>query len=426
MVTATKKQITLAIKGMTCASCVSHVTHALEGVPGVEGVQVNLATEKAIVELDPQRVTPSVLADALEDAGYGAEVDKITMNIGGMTCASCVHHVEKALTDVPGVLSASVNLATQQATVQYFSEVATLEDLRYIVTDAGYSMDGLVGDATDEEADQERLARTKEIRALTRKVAIAGTVGAIVMTVMYIPLETLHLTSFQLNLILWTLATPVQFWIGATFYQGAWAGLKHRTTNMNTLVAVGTSVAYGYSTVLTFFEGFFADAHLVHAHSVFSHSTGTYFDASAIVISLVLLGRLLEARAKGQTSEAIRKLMGLQPKTARVVRNDDEVDIPIDEVVLGDILVVRPGEKIAVDGEIVVGNSSVDESMLTGESLPVEKNAGSIVYGATINKTGSFRFRATKIGKDTALAQIIRMVQDARAPRRPSSVWSIR
>jgi Cu+-exporting ATPase len=419
MATGTTEQITLPIKGMTCASCVTHVTHALEDVPGVDEVSVNLATEMASVRMDPRRATPTQLVDALDDAGYGAEIETLTLNIGGMTCASCVSHVEGAVVRVPGVLSASVNLATEQATVQYMSGVATLEDFRYMVADAGYSIDGVVGDATDEGADQERLARTREIKALARKVIIAGTVGAIVMTVMYIPLETLRLTSFQLNLMLWTLATPVQFWIGATFYQGAWAGLKYRTANMNTLVAVGTSVAYGYSTALTFFEGFFADAHLVHAHSLFNHSTGTYFDASAIVICLVLLGRLLEARAKGQTSEAIRKLMGLRPKTARVVRNDDEVDVPIDEVVLGDILVVRPGEKIAVDGEIVAGASTVDESMLTGESLPVEKNGGSLVYGATINKTGSFRFRATKVGKDTVLSQIIRMVQEAQGSQAP-------
>ena len=419
MRTKTREQITIAVKGMTCASCVSHVTNALEDVPGVEDVAVNLATEKAVVDMDPELVTPTVLADALDDAGYEAEVDKVTLNIGGMTCASCVHHVENALAEVPGLLSASVNLATEQATVQYLSGATTLEELRYIVADAGYSVDGVAGDATDAEGDRDRLARTGEIRALARKVFIAGAVGAIVMTVMYIPLETLRLTSFQLNLILWALATPVQFWIGSTFYSGAWAGLKRRTTNMSTLVAVGTSVAYGYSTVLTFFEGFFADAHLVHAHSVFNHSTGTYFDASAIVISLVLLGRLLEARAKGQTSEAIRKLMGLRPRTARVIRDDAEVDVPIDEVVLGDILVVRPGEKIAVDGEIVEGGSALDESMLTGESLPVEKGAGSLVYGATINKTGSFRFRAIKVGKDTVLSQIIRLVEEAQGSQAP-------
>ena len=413
------QQLILAVEGMTCASCVVHVEDALQEVPGVTKVSVNLATEKALVELDPGQVTPSELAQALDDAGYGAGVDQVTLNIGGMTCASCVAHVEDALTEVPGVLSAIVNLATEQATVQYLSGVTALKDFGDMVQDAGYSVESVVGEATDEEADQERLARTREIKALARKVVIAGAVGVIIMTVMYVPLETLRLTSFQLNLILWALATPVQFWIGATFYQGAWAGLKHRTTNMNTLVALGTSVAYGYSTVLTFFESYFADAHLVHAHSIFSHSTGTYFDASAIVICLVLLGRLLEARAKGQTSGALRKLLGLRPKTAQVVRETGEVTIAIDEVSLGDVLVVRPGEKIAVDGEVVAGISTVDESMLTGESLPVEKDEGSLVYGATINKTGSFRFRATKVGRDTVVSQIIRMVQEAQGSRVP-------
>ncbi len=419
MATIDNKQLTLRVDGMTCASCVVHVEAALKEVPGVSEAWVNLATETASVDYNPKVVTAQDLMEAVDDAGYSLEADKITLNIGGMTCASCVSHVGGALKEVPGVLQAQVNLATEQATVEYLSGIATLDDLREFVTDAGYTIDGVVDDERDEEADLDRLARSKEIRVLARKVAFAGAVGALIMVVMYIPLETLRLSSFQLNLILWTLATPVQFWIGATFYKGAWAGLKHRTTNMNTLVAVGTSVAYGYSTVLTFAESYFADAHLVHAHSVFSHSTGTYFDASAIVISLVLLGRLLEARAKGQTSEAIRRLIGLRPKTARVVRDDDEVDIPISEVVPDDVLVVRPGEKIAVDGEVVQGISAVDESMLTGESLPVDKTAGSLVYGATINKTGSFRFRATKVGKDTVLSQIIRMVQDAQGSQAP-------
>ena len=419
MTTQEKQQITLRVDGMTCASCVHHVENALKEVPGVSQAQVNLATETAMVDYDPEEATAQDLMEAVDDAGYSAVADKLTLNIGGMTCASCVHHVSEALKEVPGVVDASVNLATQQAMVQYLAGIATLDDFRESVTDAGYSVEGVADENADEEAELDRLARSREVKALARKVMIAGTVGAIVMTVMYIPLETLRLTSFQLNFILWTLATPVQFWIGATFYQGAWAGLKHRTTNMNTLVAVGTSVAYGYSTALTFFESYFSEAHLVHAHSLFNHSTGTYFDASAIVISLVLLGRLLEARAKGQTSEAIRKLMGLRPKTARVVREGDEVDIPIDEVVADDILVVRPGEKIAVDGEVVQGTSAVDESMLTGESLPVDKDVGSLVYGATINKTGSFRFRATKVGRDTVLSQIIRMVQEAQGSQAP-------
>ena len=413
------QRLTLLVEGMTCASCVAHVQEALEEVPGVSKVSVNLATEEALVDLDPREVGPSMLTRALDDAGYAAGVDKVTLNIGGMTCASCVAHVQDALTEVSGVLSASVNLATEQAFVQYLSGVATLKDLGDMVADAGYAVESVAGEKETDEADQERLARTKEIKGLARKVIIAGTVGAVVMTLMYVPLGTLGLTSFQLNLMLWALATPVQFWIGATFYQGAWAALKHRTTNMNTLIAVGTSVAYGYSTLLTFFESYFADARLVHANSVLNHSTGTYFDASAIVIALVLLGRLLEARAKGQTSGAIRKLLGLRPKTARVVREDGETDILIDEVTLGDILVVRPGERIAVDGVVVTGTSSVDESMLTGESLPVEKELGSQVYGATINKTGSFRFQATKVGKDTVLSQIVRMVQEAQGSQAP-------
>ena len=404
---------------MTCASCAVHVGDALKEVSGVSKVSVNLATEEALLDLDPGQATPSLLAQALDEAGYTAGVDKVTLNIGGMTCASCVAHVQDALSEVSGVLSASVNLATEQASVQYLSGLATLEDFGDMVEDAGYSVEGVVGETAAEEADQERLARTREIKSLAGKVIIAGSVGAIIMALMYIPLETLGLTSFQLNLILWALATPVQFWIGATFYQGTWAGLKRRTANMNTLIAVGTSVAYGYSTLLTFFESYFADAKLVHANSVFSHSTGAYFDASAIVIALVLLGRLLEARAKGQTSGAIRKLLGLRPKTARVVREAGEADIPIDEVRPDDILVVRPGEKIAVDGLVVAGGSTVDESMLTGESLPVEKSLGAQVYGATINKTGSFRFRATKVGRDTALSQIVRMVQEAQGSQAP-------
>ena len=411
------KSITLPVAGMTCAACVSHVGNALREVDGVLSAEVNLAMEQATVEFDSERATIPELIEAVDDAGYKAGVSRVTLNIGGMTCAACVSHVGNALREVDGVLFASVNLATEQATVEYVPGQASLPDMKAMVNDAGYTVDGVDDEGAEE--GEERLARTREVRSLARKVIIAGAVGAVIMVTMYIPLETLRLTSFQLNLMLWTLATPVQFWIGATFYQSAWGALKHRTSNMNTLIAIGTSVAYGYSTFLTFFEGYFAGAHLVHANSALSHSTGTYFDASAIVISLVLLGRLLEARAKGQTSEAIRSLMVLQPKTARVVRDGVETDVPIDEVALGDILVVRPGERIAVDGEVTEGASAVDESMLTGESLPVEKNVGSPVYGATMNKVGSFHFRATRIGKDTALANIIRLVQEAQGSQAP-------
>ena len=345
-------------------------------------------------------------------------VEKVMLNIGGMTCASCVVHVEKALQGVPGVVGATVNLATEQAKVEYLRDLTGLEAFRGALADAGYAVQGVAGEA-DEEAEIQRLSRTKEIRTLTRKVVLAGAVGTAIMVLMFIPLETLGVTTFQLDLALWLMATPVQFWAGRQFYTAAWGAAKQHTTNMNTLVAVGTTVAYGYSTTLTFFSSFFSEAHLLHAHSVFNHSTGTYFDASAMIISLVLLGRLLEARAKGRTSDAIRKLMGLRPKSARVVRDQEEMDIPIADVVAGDIVVIRPGEKMPVDGEVIDGASVVDESMLTGESLPVEKEVGSPVYGGTINKTGSFRFRATKIGRDTVLSQIIRMVEEAQGSKAP-------
>ena len=419
MVSKQVTRITIGVQGMTCASCVRYVEEALTEVPGVESASVNLATERATVELDPLTVPASLLSDVLDDAGYGAVVDVVTMNVGGMTCASCVGYVERALNEVPGVVSSSVNLATERATVRYLAGATGVDQLREAVDDAGYSVEGVADDTANEGADSERLARVREIRDLKRKVALAGSVGIVLMTLMYIPLEVLGLTAFQLNLVLWVMATPVQFWAGAQFYRSAWGALKHTTANMNTLVAVGTSVAYAYSTAATFFGSVFEEAHLLHAHSVFGHSTGTYFDASAIIIALILLGRLLEARAKGRTSESIRKLMGLRPRTALVVRDGQQVELPIDQVVVDDVVVVRPGEKVAVDGAVVEGASSVDESMLTGESMPIEKTAGDPVYAATVNGTGGLRFRATRVGADTVLSQVIRLVQDAQGSKAP-------
>ena len=419
MVSKQVTRITIGVQGMTCASCVRYVEEALTEVPGVESASVNLATERATVELDPLTVPASLLSDVLDDAGYGAVVDVVTMNVGGMTCASCVGYVERALNEVPGVVSSSVNLATERATVRYLAGATGVDQLREAVDDAGYSVEGVADDTANEGADSDRLARVREIRDLKRKVALAGSVGIVLMTLMYIPLEVLGLTAFQLNLVLWVMATPVQFWAGAQFYRSAWGALKHTTANMNTLVAVGTSVAYAYSTAATFFGGVFEQAHLLHANSVFSHSTGTYFDASAIIIALILLGRLLEARAKGRTSESIRKLMGLRPRTALVVRDGQQVELPIDQVVVDDQVVVRPGEKVAVDGAVIEGASSVDESMLTGESMPVEKTAGDPVYAATVNGTGGLRFRATRVGADTVLSQVIRLVQDAQGSKAP-------
>ena len=348
------------------------------------------------------------LKNAVDDSGDKADLAYITLNIGRMTCTSCVVHVENALKEVEGVLSANVNLATEQATVEYIPGLATLPDMKAIVDDAGYIVEGVAGD--DSSNDGERLARTKEIKTLRQKVLIAAGIGAVIFMGSFREWFPWMPSFLQNWYVLWALATPVQFWAGWQFYQGAWGALKHKTTNMNTLIAVGTSTAYFYSAAATIFPDFFR---------VEQAEAKVYFDTAAIIIALILLGRFLEARAKGRTSEAIRKLMGLQPKTARLVRDDQEVDVPIEDVVPGDVIVVRPGESIPVDGIVTEGTSAVDESMLTGESIPVEKMADSPVFGATINKTGSFRFRATKVGTDTALAQIIKLVQEAQGSKAP-------
>ena len=409
MTTKEAQHLTLRVDGMTCASCIVHVEDALKEVPGVSQAQVNLATEKATVDYDPEQATVKDMVEAVEDAGYGIAADKITLNIGRMTCASCVMHVENALKSVEGVALASVNLATEKATIEYIPGTASLEELRHAVDDAGYSVEGVAEEETLGD-DRERLARTKEIRELRNKVIVAGSVGALIFLGSF-PEWFPWMPSFLQNwYVLWALATPVQFWAGWQFYRGAWGALKHKTSNMNTLIAVGTSVAYFYSVTATLFTGFFEAEGLV---------TKVYFDTAAIIIALILLGRFLEARAKGQTSEAIRKLMDLQAKTARVIRDGQETDIPIEEVVPGDRVVVRPGEKVPVDGEAIDGASAVDESMLTGESIPVEKMAGSPVYGATINKTGSFQFKATRVGRDTVLAQIVRLVEGAQGSKAP-------
>jgi Cu+-exporting ATPase len=402
-----KKRLTLRVNGMTCASCVVHVENALKEVPGVSLAQVNLATETATVAYNPEEASAQELMEAVDDAGYSAVADKLTLNIDGMTCASCVFHVEKALKEVPGVVEASVNLATQQATVRYLD--VPLDVFRDAVSDAGYTVQG-VADDQNEEADQERLARTGEIRSQRNRFLVAAGLGIAIFLGSFREWFPWMPSFLQNWYVLWALATPVQFWAGAQFYRAAWGAIKHRSTNMNTLIAVGTSVAYSYSAVVTVFPNLFA------AEGI---KVAVYFDTAAIIIALILLGRFLEARAKGQTSNAIRKLMRLRPKTAQVVRDGLHADIPIEEVSVGDIVVMRPGESIPVDGEVVDGASAVDESMLTGESVPVEKTPGSSVFGATINKTGSFQFRTTKVGRDTALSRIITLVQEAQGSKAP-------
>lgn len=403
MVAPPNSQITLPITGMTCAACVSHVSDALEEVSGVEHVSVNLATEKASLELRSDDVDLSSLTVAVEDAGYGIGTHKTTLAIGGMTCAACVVHVENALEGADGVISASVNLATERAAVEYVPGVTGISELRHSVEDAGYSVAAIVGDPNDDAATP------RDVCTLRNRMIFSLAVAAAIMALMAIP-NAADLFPFRMDFALLALATPVQFWAARGFYTSAWSAARHLTSNMNTLIAVGTSVAYVYSLVVTFFGGtaFFE-----------GRATDTYFDTSSAIIALVLLGKFLEARAKSRASNAIRALMDLQPKTARVIRDGQDADIPIDDIVVGDVIVVRPGEKVPVDGVVEDGSSSVDESMLTGESSRVHKLSGSEVYGGTLNGSGSLTFRATRVGRDTMLSSIVRLVEEAQGSKAP-------
>ncbi len=411
MATTTKQRITIPVGGMHCASCVTKVEGSLEKVSGVVDAAVNLATDEATVEFEPGTCTLDDLYQAVEAAGYEAKPVTKTFSVRGMHCASCVKTVEDALLKVEGVQRAQVNLATERATVSLVPGVDP-EALRASVASAGYELAREVEPGADEE-DAEAQERAREERGLRWRMLFALGAGAVLMVLAQrgnIPgLSGVRMGA--INAVSLALATPVQFWAGWRFYRGAWQVAKHRSTDMNTLIAVGTSVAYFYSIAATFRPGLIETAPGVTAH--------VYFETAAIIIGLILLGRWMEARAKGQTSAAIKRLMGLRAKTARVVRDGEEQDVAIEDVVRGDIIIVRPGEKIPVDGIVVDGRSAVDESMLTGESLPIEKGPDDEVFGATINKTGSFRFRATKVGKDSALSQIIRLVQEAQGSKAP-------
>lgn len=401
-------RVDIGIHGMSCASCVSIVEAVLAAVPGVDKVVVNLAAERGTIHYDPHRVGPSELVRAIGSSGYTPLVERATIPISGISCASCVATIERALKNTSGVVSTTVSLATNAAAVEYLPATTTLQELRRAIRDAGY--EPLVVAEGAQPGDQERAARELEVRTLKRKLTAGIALTAPVVLGSFpewFPWVPKFLQSFWILLIL---TTPVQFWVGSQFYRGFWAALRHKTSDMNTLIAVGTSSAYLYSLAMTVAPGFFRARGIMPA---------VYFDTAAVIITLILLGRLLEAIAKGRTSEAIKRLMGLQAKTARVVRNGTELDIPIEDVRIGDMVIVRPGEKIPVDGLVRDGASAVDESMLTGESLPVEKRPGDQVIGATMNRAGTFRFEATKVGKDTVLAQIIRLVEEAQGSKAP-------
>ncbi|HDH04237.1 MAG TPA: heavy metal translocating P-type ATPase [Nitrospirae bacterium] len=409
---AGSKRIDIPITGMTCASCASRIQNALSEINGVESAAVNFAAERATVFYNPSVTAVDNLIKTIKDRGYGVSISMVTIPIKGMTCASCVNKVQKALASLNGVLSVSVNLATERASVEYIPAQAGMRDFKKALRDAGYDIVEVV--QGEDIVEKEKKEREKEYKKLRTKLLTGAALTLPLFILVYWEktglsaiVELPQQVNFLIQLII---QTPVQFWVGWQFYTGAIAAARHRTTNMNTLIAVGTSAAYIYSLTATLFPSLF---------EIEGYSAEVYFDTAAAIIVLILLGRLLEARAKGQTSEAIKKLMGMQPKTARVVRDGQENDIPIEEVEIGDIIVVRPGEKIPVDGVVKEGYSSVDESMISGESMPVEKNAGDEVIGATINRTGSFKFEATKVGRDTMLSQIIGMVQEAQGSKPP-------
>lgn len=412
------KKVNLPIAGMTCASCVAHVEGGLKEVPGVETAAVNLANERATVQFDPDKTGIDKMVSAVRDVGYDVVTDKITLPIGGMTCASCVAHVENGLRTVPGVLNVSVNLATERATVELVPGTATMGDLRHAVEDVGYEVLD-VGGTEEEFVDRERVLREQE-RESERRDLILGIIFTLPLFVLSMSHDLLHGVLMANNFMSWlfewsgfnwlmfALATPVQFYVGRSYHRAAWKSLKALAPNMDLLISLGTNAAYFFSVIVL--------AAALFGVNITGH---VYFESAAMIITLIKVGKYLEARAKGQTSEAIKKLMGLRAKTARVVRDGQEIEVKVEDVRVGDVVSVRPGEKVPVDGVIVEGYSTVDESMITGESLPVEKKLGDSVIGATLNKMGAFRFEARKVGKETALAQIIRLVEDAQASKAP-------
>jgi Cu+-exporting ATPase len=393
------KKLVLNIGGMSCINCARSIEKALKKLDGVTQATVNLAAEKALIDYNPDTVTQKTIEDTITEVGYQVIHDKISVQVGGMTCINCAKTIEKALNAKEGVYSATVNFAAERVIVEYNANQISLPSIKKTIQDVGYE----VVEQQKNVEDAEGKARQRHIQRLKVLLAVSVAITIPIMLIMWLmPLPTM----WENNLLMFLLATPIQFIVGWTFYVGAYKGLRNKTANMDTLIALGTSTAYFYSTVVTFFP------ELIPNSAVF-------FDTAVMIITFILAGKLLDAIAKGRTSEAIRKIMGLQAKTARVIRDGIETELPVEDVQVGDIIVVRPGEKIPVDGVVTEGYSGVDEKVITGESIPVEKRKGDQVIGATMNKTGTFKFQATKIGKDTALAQIINLVEDALTSKAP-------
>ncbi len=407
------RSISLPVQGMTCASCAARIEGVLIGHPGIAEATVNLASERADVAFDPAVLSAADVAQAIIAAGYKVPPGITELSIVGMTCASCVARVEKALLRAPGVSAAEVNLATERATVTVAAGGAGIADLIAAVEKGGYQAVEVVSHAAVE--DREKAAREAELASLRRNVLLAAAftvpLAAVAMLRMVPVTEAPMLTLLSERGWMWVemfLASPVQFYAGRRFYMAGWAEFRHLSPGMNSLVMMGSNAAFFYSVLALLAEGIFPPG-----------TANTYFEAAGVIITLILTGRFLEALAKGRTSEAIKKLLQLQVKTARVIRNGDEMEVPIEAVVSGDLVLVRPGERVPVDGNVTEGASYVDESMITGEPIPSRKEVGAEVVGGTINKTGAFTFEATRVGADTVLSQIIKMVEEAQGSKPP-------
>ncbi|ALZ60492.1 Copper-exporting P-type ATPase A [Bacillus cereus] len=402
-----KKEANLQISGMTCAACANRIEKGLKKVEGVHEANVNFALEKTKIMYDPTKTNPQQFKEKVESLGYGIVSDKAEFTVSGMTCAACANRVEKRLNKLDGVNKATVNFALESATVDFNPDEVNVNEMKSAITKLGYKLE-VKPDDQDASTDH----RLQEIERQKKKFIISFILS---FPLLWAMVSHFSFTSFiylpDMLMNPWVqlaLATPVQFIIGGQFYVGAYKALRNKSANMDVLVALGTSAAYFYSVYLS-----------IQSIGSSEHMTDLYFETSAVLITLIILGKLFEAKAKGRSSEAIKKLMGLQAKTATVVRDGTEIKILIEEVVIGDIVYVKPGEKIPVDGEIVEGKSAIDESMLTGESIPVDKSIGDVVIGSTINKNGFLKVKATKVGRDTALAQIIKVVEEAQGSKAP-------
>lgn len=399
-----RKQIIIPVTGMTCANCALNIERALRKLDGVEDASVNFASEQASVLYDEEKLDSKNIVKAINDAGYGVSTISVDLPITGMTCANCAMNIERTLkTKLPGVIDASVNFASDTAHVKYVPSMVDLEQIIGSIEGIGY---GVIRDEGLEE-DAELIARKKEIRDQSIKF-LTGIIFTFPLFVLSMGRDFGLLGDWinasWVNYLFFLLATPVQFYTGWDFYIGAWKSLKSGSANMDVLVSLGSSIAYLYSVGVLLFPAL---------------GTHVYFETSAVIITLIKLGKLLEARTKGKTGKSIKKLMGLRPKSAIIIVNEKETEVPISRIKTGDIVIVRPGERIPVDGVVIEGSASVDESMLTGEPLPVEKATGDKVTGATVSENGFLKIKAEKVGKDTALAHIIRLVQEAQGSKAP-------